>query len=385
MLKEFKCPTCGAPLDYKGGPDLTINCSFCGTPVIVPPELRTGPIVEPPAPTSAAPLTVGQRPEFAEIERLVREGKKIEAIKLFRQLTGAGLKESKDVIDRLDRGDVSAAANYAATAGPLEITSSTPDHAGQIEKIGRLLNAGNKIEAIKVYRETFGVGLKEAKDAVEKLQTTVGTPGAFDLHPQGVSTSSHRPDRRGAGRQPLRPPPSIMRLKEQSAKLKQIGDNVRAGNKTGAARILSEVFDLGEAQSGDLVDMLADGKTVKIGNVTMEVAKESLDSPVVEPARPRVGGCLAALALVIVAAIAAWFALSANGGDNQIMRAFRNLSPTETAVPTIAPQPTEAPAPTQIPPATPAPMPTPGVLNVTQVLLGGFGTGRGLFENARSL
>ncbi|MEK7327783.1 MAG: hypothetical protein AAB217_21265 [Chloroflexota bacterium] len=92
MLKEFKCPTCGAPLDYKGGPDLTINCSFCGTPVIVPPELRTGPIVEPPAPTSAAPLTVGQRPEFAEIERLVREGKKIEAIKLFRQLTGAGLK-----------------------------------------------------------------------------------------------------------------------------------------------------------------------------------------------------------------------------------------------------------------------------------------------------
>ncbi len=376
MPQPFNCPTCGAPLNYKGGPDLTINCSFCGTPVIVPPELRTGPMVEPPAPTSAAPLTVSQRPEFAEIERLARAGNKIEAIKLFRRLTGAGLKEAKGVIDKMDRGEVSAAANYAATAGPLEITSSTPDHTGQIEKIGRLLKAGNKIEAIKVYRETFGVGLKEAKDAVEKLETTIDTPGAFDLHPQGVSTSSRRP---------LRPPPSIARLKDQSAKLKQIGDNVRAGNKIGAARVLSEVFDLGEAQAGDLVDMLADGKPVKIGNVTMEVAKEALESPVVEPARPRVGGCLAALALVIVAAVAAWFALSANGGDNQIMRAFRNLSPTETAVPTVAPVPTEAPAPTQVPPATPAPTATPGVLNVTQILLGGLGTGRGLFENARSL
>lgn len=385
MPQPFNCPTCGAPLDYKGGSDLTINCSFCGTPVIVPPELRTGPIVEPPAPISAAPLTVSQRPEFAEIERLVRAGNKIEAIKLFRQLTGAGLKESKDVIDKLAEGDTGTAANYAATADQFEITSDTTDRAGQIEKIGRLLKAGNKIEAIKVYRQTFGVGLKEAKDAVERLQTTVGTPGAFDLHPQGVSTSSHRPDRRGAGRQPLRPPPSIARLKDQSAKLKQIGDNVRAGNKTGAARVLSEVFDLGEAQAGDLVDMLADGKTVKIGNVTMQVAKESLDSPLVEPARPRVGGCLAALAPVIVAAVAAWFALNANGGDNQIMRAFRNLSPTETAAPTVAPQPTEAPAPTQAPPATPAPTATPGVLNVTQILLGGFGAGRGLFENARSL
>ncbi len=382
MPQPFNCPTCGAPLNYKGGPDLTTNCSFCGTPVIVPPELRTGPIVEPPAPISATPQTAGQRPEFAEIEQLVREGKKIEAIKLFRGLTGAGLKEAKDVIDRMDRGDVSTAANYAATAGPLEITSSTPDHAGQIEKIGRLLKAGNKIEAIKVYRETFGVGLKEAKDAVEKLGTTVGTPGAFDLHPQGVSTSSHRPDRRGAGRQPLRPPPSLARLKDQSAKLKQIGDNVRAGNKTGAARVLSEVFDLGEAQAGDLVDMLADGKTVKVGNVTMEVAKESLDSPIIKPARPRVGGCLAALALVIVAAIAAWFALNANGGDNQIMRAFRNLSPTETAVPTPVLPATEAlpatPVPTDTPTATPR-------FAEASILVGDRGTLPGQFNDARHI
>lgn len=34
-----------------------------------------------------------------EIEALVRQGKDIEAIKAYRQLTGAGLKQAKDAID----------------------------------------------------------------------------------------------------------------------------------------------------------------------------------------------------------------------------------------------------------------------------------------------
>ncbi|MCU1441245.1 MAG: hypothetical protein JWP85_2242 [Rhodoglobus sp.] len=36
------------------------------------------------------------------------------------------------------------------------------------------ITAGNKIEAIKHYRERTGVGLKEAKDAVEALARTMG-------------------------------------------------------------------------------------------------------------------------------------------------------------------------------------------------------------------
>ena len=45
----------------------------------------------PPPPPSASP----------EIVALVLAGKPIQAIKLYRQVTGAGLKESKDAIDRL--------------------------------------------------------------------------------------------------------------------------------------------------------------------------------------------------------------------------------------------------------------------------------------------
>jgi ribosomal protein L7/L12 len=38
------------------------------------------------------------------------------------------------------------------------------------DHIQSLLMQGNKIEAIKVYRERSGVGLKEAKDAIDALE-----------------------------------------------------------------------------------------------------------------------------------------------------------------------------------------------------------------------
>ena len=39
------------------------------------------------------------------------------------------------------------------------------------------VRAGNKIEAIKLYRELFGVGLAEAKDAVEHLEAALPAQG----------------------------------------------------------------------------------------------------------------------------------------------------------------------------------------------------------------
>ncbi|MBX7195992.1 MAG: ribosomal protein L7/L12 [Sandaracinaceae bacterium] len=36
------------------------------------------------------------------------------------------------------------------------------------------LRAGNKIEAIRLYREQTGLGLRESKDAVDKLERELG-------------------------------------------------------------------------------------------------------------------------------------------------------------------------------------------------------------------
>ncbi|MFD8423156.1 ribosomal protein L7/L12 [Streptomyces sp. NPDC059466] len=41
-------------------------------------------------------------PELEQVAALVRDGRKIEAIKAYRQFTGAGLKEAKDAVERMD-------------------------------------------------------------------------------------------------------------------------------------------------------------------------------------------------------------------------------------------------------------------------------------------
>jgi ribosomal protein L7/L12 len=90
-----------------------------------------------------------------EIVLLLQGSKKIEAIKVYRERTGVGLKEAKDAVEALERGE------SLPTREPLDSTMEA--------EIVRLLEARKKIEAIKVYRERTGVGLKEAKDAVEAV------------------------------------------------------------------------------------------------------------------------------------------------------------------------------------------------------------------------
>ncbi|MDC0770487.1 ribosomal protein L7/L12 [Streptomyces sp. HD] len=42
-----------------------------------------------------------EEPRMDEVVALVRQGKQIPAIKLYREITGAGLKEAKEAVDRL--------------------------------------------------------------------------------------------------------------------------------------------------------------------------------------------------------------------------------------------------------------------------------------------
>lgn len=96
---------------------------------------------------------------------MIANGQKIGAIKRYREETGAGLKEAIVFIEAIESGNTPAAS--------LEDIS---DHVTQ--KILGLLQSNKKIEAIKVYRELKGVGLKEAKDAVEALGEQHGIKSA---------------------------------------------------------------------------------------------------------------------------------------------------------------------------------------------------------------
>ncbi len=101
----FSCPSCGASLSVDEGA-ATTRCQFCHNTVIVPEELRSK--KEPAAPAFTP---------------------------------GVG------------------APGMAHLQG----------QSGQLKELGNLIRSGNKIAAIKLYREIFGNSLAEAQAAVEKL------------------------------------------------------------------------------------------------------------------------------------------------------------------------------------------------------------------------
>ncbi|WPB81244.1 hypothetical protein KYC5002_19240 [Archangium violaceum] len=106
---------------------------------------------------------------LAEVTALVREGRTIDAIKRYRELTGEGLKESKDAVEQIAEGRPprfsSEALQRMTGAPPGESLSS-----GQRAELERLIVEGKKIEAIKLHRQFSRTGLKEAKDEVEALE-----------------------------------------------------------------------------------------------------------------------------------------------------------------------------------------------------------------------
>ncbi len=100
-----------------------------------------------------------------ELKTLLAEGRKIEAIKRYREEFGVGLNEAKEAVEAL------------AEDGEMpQIERGDP---GYVEgEIVTLLEQGRKLEAIKLYRDHAQAGLKEAKESVEAIAAKHGIPAA---------------------------------------------------------------------------------------------------------------------------------------------------------------------------------------------------------------
>ncbi len=94
-----------------------------------------------------------------ELQHLLRERQTIQAIKLYRDETKATLKEAKIAVEMMQ--DEMLVAQHEA-----RLSKGSP---ANLEEVQHFLQMGNKIQAIKAYRKSTGVGLREAKEAVEML------------------------------------------------------------------------------------------------------------------------------------------------------------------------------------------------------------------------
>ena len=104
-----------------------------------------------------------------QIQELLRQNKKIEAIKIYRDATGAGLKEAKEIVEAVQMGRLPESLSNPPLA------SVVYDGDWQADAL-RLIQAGKKIEAIKVFREKTGKGLREAKEWADQQERSPPPP-----------------------------------------------------------------------------------------------------------------------------------------------------------------------------------------------------------------
>lgn len=99
-------------------------------------------------------------PVDEDVQQLIRDKKKIQAIKLVREKHGVGLKEAKEYVEALQKNQ------------PIDLPKKVTmgDIPAVRDEALRLIREGKKIEAIKLMQDAAGMGLKQAKSLVEKLQ-----------------------------------------------------------------------------------------------------------------------------------------------------------------------------------------------------------------------
>ena len=178
MPQSLDCPNCSAPLDLEGDGSATLRCPYCNTSVIIPEELR---VSKPSHRSTAAKINTFDAPSEINLdERLksIREkalaGDKIEAIRLLRRTYVIGLSKAKDRIEAMQRGeevDLSDLQVFTPARG-----SSISLDPSTMRDLMHLIDSGEKIEAIKLFRAKTGVGLKDAKEVIEGMEVGLATP-----------------------------------------------------------------------------------------------------------------------------------------------------------------------------------------------------------------
>jgi len=96
---------------------------------------------------------------FQHLKQLLGENQRVQAVAAYRRRMGVDLTSAVEAIDAMSRDE--------------EFNVSSADADLEWEVIG-YLERGEKIGAIKLYRTQTGLGLKEARDAVEAIEQRMG-------------------------------------------------------------------------------------------------------------------------------------------------------------------------------------------------------------------
>lgn len=128
--------------------------------------------------------------QVQRIHQLLHDRQLLQAVYLYHEATGVSLAEAREAVEEMARNEYvkppSGVRNY-----------DDPVLEGKIKS---LLSKGRKLEAVKIYRAEYGVSLKDAQDAVERIAASMprGSLAAKDYEP--AIGSDPFADDEGAGR-----------------------------------------------------------------------------------------------------------------------------------------------------------------------------------------
>jgi len=106
----------------------------------------------------------GLTPEHVRnLHELIHAKQLLNAVQFYQQATGVSLVEAKEAVEDMARNEFTKPPSS-------ERDRDDPVMEGKIKS---LLSKNRKIDAIKIYREEYGIGLKEAKDAVERIEASM--------------------------------------------------------------------------------------------------------------------------------------------------------------------------------------------------------------------
>lgn len=102
----------------------------------------------------------------AEIRQLLDSGNKIQAVKVYREKTGAGLAEAKDAVEALAVG--------GSLDGDALSELVSVDDPELVDEVKELVAQGDPLLAVKLVRERTGRSLKESKELVDQIAVDSG-------------------------------------------------------------------------------------------------------------------------------------------------------------------------------------------------------------------
>jgi ribosomal protein L7/L12 len=110
-IKDMECPNCGAPVHFGDG--TRAMCSFCKSQVYLSSD---GVKAESKLNDLLAQPPVARGVDYDHVRQLVNDGKKLEAVKYVREQTDLSLQEAKAAVEAIARGETPNLPQHAAAA-----------------------------------------------------------------------------------------------------------------------------------------------------------------------------------------------------------------------------------------------------------------------------